>query len=385
MMKQPRQEMWWVILAKSKTLRFFAVSCEFILFLGGLWITFTVNDPESKAWLGGNINLIFLTVMGWAVDAAMPEAWLHVVIQHVQRERGQLVWSKFVAICISVLFIGNIIYSVFTGGDRTGGVAGAPTDVTSWALLILVILRITVGFVYITVRQCQEWIKRQPGAGQLPPAMDIQAQFSWSLVAVSAWLEQHQEQRLADLQTTFEQRLAELVSTQQTALTDLQTRTAQQVNLVDLQIQRVLSEVQELQTLPDYDAVTQYVMTHLRAEFDAWKQAQIDAVTHASLPQLDAPKDASEMRQKHASKSKRDASTKIITMRQPSASSTDKKERIHQLLAEDESLSSYRLATLVGCSEPTARRIKNEYIDMRHDVASAHHDASKNDTSDQVV
>src|SRR5581483_11017522 len=188
--KQPkvrpaRQEMWWVILAKSKTLRFFAVSCEFILFLGGLWITFTVNDPASKAWLSGNINLIFLTVMGWAVDAAMPEAWLHVVIQHVQQERGQLGWSKFVARAISVLFIGNIVSSVFTGGDTSGGMRGAPTDATDWILLILVILRISVGFVYITVRQCQEWIKRQnPEAA--PPALYSD---SWPLVGLAAWFQ----------------------------------------------------------------------------------------------------------------------------------------------------------------------------------------------------
>lgn len=159
--KKQRQEMWWVILAKSKTLRFFAVSCEFILFLGGLWITFTVNDPTSKTWLGGNVNMIFLTIMGWAVDAAMPEAWLHVVIQQVEKKRGQLSWSKFVAICISLLFIGNIVYSVFTGGDKTGGVSGTPADITGWVLLVLTILRIAIGFVYITVRQCQEWIDRQ--------------------------------------------------------------------------------------------------------------------------------------------------------------------------------------------------------------------------------
>jgi len=369
--KQTRQEMWWVILAKSKTLRFFAVSCEFILFLGGLWITFTVNDPESKTWLSGNVNLVFLTVMGWAVDAAMPEAWLHVVIQHVQKERGQLGWSKFVAGAISVLFIGNIIYSVFTGGDTTDGISGAPKDATGWILLVLVILRISVGFVYITVRQCQEWIKRQPDHAA-PPALAFD---SWPLVGLAAWFQQELQMTLANLSASFDQRLDERLD-----------REAKKYNLLDLQVSRLRSEVQDLQALPiDYDMVTHRVLTQLKADFDAWKQTQLDALEHASQLQLDASTPASELRQKSASRRKNDASTKIITMRQPAASSTEKKAAIHRLLDEDQSLSSYRLAALVGCSEPTARRIKNEYIDVRHDAAKLPYDASGNDASDRVM
>jgi hypothetical protein len=235
-------------------------------------------------------------------------------------------------------------------------------------------------------------VKVEEEQADLPPALDIQAQMSWPLVGLAAWLQQEWQTAMAHAQTRVEQRISELVTMQKTALMDLQTGTAQQVNLVDLQVQRLFSEVQELQTLPaitiDYDAVTHHVMTHLKAEFDAWKQAQIDARPDASPPQLDAPKDQNLMRQKRASHPKHDASSKILTIRQPNASSTDKKERIHQLLDKDQGLSSYRLATLVGCSEPTARRIKNEYIDVRHDASNGvDDDASEceSDASDRVV
>lgn len=283
--KKIRQEMWWVILAKSKTLRFFAVSCEFILFLGGLWITFTVNDPSSKTWLSGNINMIFLTIMGWAVDAAMPEAWLHVVIQHVQKERGQLGWSKFVAICISVLFIGNIVYSVFTGGDTSGGVSGTPTDATGWILLILVILRISVGFVYITVRQCQEWIKRSNPETQ-PPALQ---QDFWPMVAMGA-----------KLQADFEKSLTELASAQSLALVDFSDRQSHKLNLVDLQMQRLLNEIQSQQTEPacvapeiDYQALAKAILPHLRANIEGhvkaiWEENQSQLQVAPEPAQLEA-------------------------------------------------------------------------------------------------
>lgn len=246
--KPQRQEMWWVILAKSKTLRFFAVSCEFILFLGGLWITFTVNDPSSKTWLSGNINMIFLTVMGWAIDAAMPEAWLHVVIQHVQKEKGQLGWSKFVAICISVLFIGNIVYSIFTSGD-TSKSTGTPTDATAWILLFLTILRITVGFVYLTVRQCQEWIDRaKTSEVQTPPA----------LPAVD----------VEELVSKAVEKLAgELASTQK-----------QSLDLFRIEQQRLLGKVQDIEnSVPslDYEAIARAMMPQLRATF----QSQARAIT----------------------------------------------------------------------------------------------------------
>jgi len=193
-----------------------------------------------------------------------------------------------------------------------------------------------------------------------PPA--LQQLDSWPLVALAA-----------HLQTAFEKQLAELASTQKTALAEFSEKHNHASNLTNLQVQRLLAEVQNLQNDAseplDYDALVQCVMTRLQAEFDARQKTKIEPVEENMTHQIDAPKP----RQKRISAPKNDASQnaskKILTMRQPSASTTDKKTRIHTLLDEDESLSSYRLAALVGCSEPTARRIKNEWIDARHDAS----------------
>lgn len=198
-----------------------------------------------------------------------------------------------------------------------------------------------------------------------PPA--LQSLDEWPMVAMAA-----------QLQAQFEKQLTELASSQKVALAELTDRQHQRVNLVDLQVQRLLSEVQQLQNDAseplDYDALAQCVMTRLQSEFDARQRGQIEAIREEMTHQIDAPKP----RQKRVSDAKNDASQKTLTMRQPSASSTDKKTRIHLLLAQDLSLSSYYLASQAHCSEATARRIKNEYIDARHDASkTSEHDASE--------
>lgn len=143
--------------------------------------------------------------------------------------------------------------------------------------------------------------------------------------------------------------------------------------------QHLLAALEEVKTtlaLPpaiDFDALTQGVMTHLQAQFDAWKKEQMTLRQAQEIPQLDAPKSAPQHTSKNDTSKRNDASKKILTLRQPSAANTDKKATIRSLLDEDSSLSSYKLATLANCSEPTARRIKNEYIDTSKSVR---HDAS---------
>lgn len=193
----------------------------------------------------------------------------------------------------------------------------------------------------------------------IPPALHIPEPDYWPLVALAA---------------QFEKQLAELAEKQNHAS-----------NLTNLQVQRLLSEIQNLQNdapAPlDYDAVTHEIMTRLQAEFDARQRSQVVVQQEEMTHQLDAPK----ARQKRLSTAKKDASSdasnKVISMRQPSASKTEKKERIEALLEEDKSISSYRLAAVVGCSEPTARRIKNEWIDARHDAS----DAGEHDALEPVV
>ena len=161
-------------------------------------------------------------------------------------------------------------------------------------------------------------------------------------------------QAIGDLQTTFNQQLAELASQQQSVLTQL-------------------AERQPL----DYDAVTQQVLTHLQAEFDARQKGMVEVRQEEMSAAIDAPKP----RQKRISAPKNDASKKILTLRQPSASTTDKKTIIHALLAQDLSLTSYYLAGQAHCSEATARRIKNEYIDAHSDAS----DAGQNDALEPAV
>ncbi|HEU5375340.1 MAG TPA: hypothetical protein VFV38_07880 [Ktedonobacteraceae bacterium] len=225
----PKPEMWWMMLAKSKTLRFFAVSCAFLLFLGGLWITFTTTNPAAKTWLNGDLNLIFLTAMGWAVDAAMPEAWLHVVIQHVEQKTSQLAWFTFVAIGVSLFFLGTILSSIMTTSETSDPLHGLPSDAAGWVLLLLVLLRISIGFVYLTVRQCQEWIDRHDGASSTqqvpPPQVDLQAVLTEAIADLAKQQEQHlavlaQEQR--QIQKRLLTTTQEVQQVQQTLLLALQ-------------------------------------------------------------------------------------------------------------------------------------------------------------------
>lgn len=183
--QQPTQkeEMWFIQLAKSKIVRAFAVSCELVLFLGGLWVTLTVNEPDAVSWAIGPIviNSIVMTAMGWAVDAALGESWLHVVIQHVKQEKSMENWSKAVAIGISLLFAANVVYAlVARDADKTASQQSG-MNATTIILFVLTALRIFIGFTYITVRECQGWITRhkeegtqaQQGTPQAP-ALDVE-------------------------------------------------------------------------------------------------------------------------------------------------------------------------------------------------------------------
>lgn len=52
----------------------------------------------------------------------------------------------------------------------------------------------------------------------------------------------------------------------------------------------------------------------------------------------------------------------MLQRRVTSANRGEVVSSIHKLLEEDQTISSYRLADLTGCSEATARRIKNEFM-----------------------
>ncbi|HET8910634.1 MAG TPA: hypothetical protein VFN23_04170 [Ktedonobacteraceae bacterium] len=226
------------------------------------------------------------------------------------------------------------------------------------------------------------------------PGTGFDLAISWTLAALAA----QNQQLMSDLAASkassasqfaqFTQEVARLKAEQGEMLSDFSARQEQALVLFETEQQSLVTSLQEVQNaIPviDSDAVVQMVLTHLQEQFDAWKQEQISLRQEEMTPQLDAPKPA----RKHASKShasgQNDASTKIITMRQPSTSTTDKKAAIHQLLEQDQSLSSYRIAALVGCSEATARRVKNEFVDACYDASQQEDDTGKHDASEQVV
>lgn len=206
---------------------------------------------------------------------------------------------------------------------------------------LLLIARAVMAVIYAhVIHSLRVDIDQQP----TPPALQSGQIDPWPMVV-----------SFAQLQADFEQRLVELASTQKTALAELSNK----LNDASQQI--------------DFDAVTQEIMARLRAEFDARQKAQIEVIEERMTHQIDAPK----TRQKRVSAPKNDASKKILSMRQPSASITDKKEAIHRLLEKNEDISNYQLGALVGCSESTARRIKNEWIDAMR--------TGQNDASEPVI
>src|SRR5581483_7988152 len=137
--KEPKPEMWWITLAKSKTMRFFAVSCEFIIFLGCLWLTLVTILPSATGWLWGGVDTFFMVAMGFAVDAALPEAWLHVVDQYLEKKKAQLWWSVPIAVAMLLLVIANVIYTKITGQNEA-----KPTATMEAIVNVLLIARMLI-------------------------------------------------------------------------------------------------------------------------------------------------------------------------------------------------------------------------------------------------
>lgn len=202
-----------------------------------------------------------------------------------------------------------------------------------------------------------------------PEQGKFQGLLSWSIMGMAAHLQSEYQQlagnqakEIRDLYSHFADQLGEI-------------KTEQGVMLAGI------DQVRNAVPVIDYEELTQIILTRLETEFDARQKAQVEIRQQDLTPQIDAPRP----RQKRASPSKNDASSKILTLRQPNASKTEKKEVIHRLLDKDQSLSSYRLATLANCSEPTARRIKNEYLENCSDALPGAIDASNCDASEQIV
>lgn len=246
--KQPRPEMWLITLAKSKIMRFFAVSCEFIIFLGCLWLTLVTILPSATTWLWGGVDTFFMVAMGFAVDAALPEAWLHVVDQYLEKKKAQLRWSIPIAVAMLVLVIANVVYTKLTGQSEAH-----PTGAMEAVVNTLLIARMFIGISYVTIRECQSFIDRKQ-YNQAPPAQSVPVE---ELIKKAA----------DELQTQVDQRLTELAGNQK-----------QSLDLFRIEQQRLLSKVQDIEaSVPalDYDAIARAMMPYLKATF----QNQARAIT----------------------------------------------------------------------------------------------------------
>lgn len=146
--KEKKPEMFFIDLAKSKVILFAAKSCELVIFFGGLWITLVMTNHDAASWLSGSINSFFITTMAFAVDAAFPESWLHVVLQHVEQKTNQFRWSVSVAIAMTLLVALNVV------GTEV-------KNMPDWFSPALIIVRMLVGFGYVAIRECQVLLSRK--------------------------------------------------------------------------------------------------------------------------------------------------------------------------------------------------------------------------------
>lgn len=339
----PKEEMWLIILAKSKTMRFFSVSCEFILFLGCLWLTMTTILPDTIGWANGSINGFFLVAMGFAVDAAMPEAWLHVVDQWTDNPRKimHLRWSVGIAIAMSLLVVANVTYSKISGTS-----AEHPTGPMEAVVNTLLIARILIGISYVAIRECQSFLDRKQ-AKQQP----IMSQAITDL-----------QQIIADLQTQFGQRLVAIATEQKHTFADLQQQ------FVVLQNQSPALDTQAIA-----GDVLSTLEPRLASEMKALQSAlmhQISVTVTSEIEEL-----VRSDRYKNSAISGRENHSPAITRKFPAvtpgnvhqfpqkaSTAEDTSAAIIRVYLEDTSRSQRAIAAMVGTSEATVNRRLKEYL-----------------------
>jgi hypothetical protein len=248
----PRPEMWLIMLAKSKTMRFFAVSCEFVIFLGCLWLTLVTILPDATGWLWGGVDAFFMVAMGFAVDAALPEAWLHVVDQWAEKKNQQLLWSIPIAIAMLLLVVANVVYTKLAGRN------GAPPSGTTEALVnTLLIARMFIGICYVTIRECQSFIDRK----------DYHQQFAQPLTSTVA-IEELVGKAINDLAEKQEASLRRFADAQQ-----------QTQDLLRMEQQHLLERVQVIEAnVPRHDDEARAILSQLKAMFEG----QIRAIVQES-------------------------------------------------------------------------------------------------------
>lgn len=153
------------------------------------------------------------------------------------------------------------------------------------------------------------------------------------------------------------------------ASVDAQDQAKQMLDAFATQMDERFTAITEMIQPVSYDVLMTQIQSHIDAQVDARVSASTlpqDASPDVQeSPASDASPDASKRASRPASPRKKNASGNITPMRQSSAS----RDTIHKLLGKDISLSSYELARQAKCSEATARRIKNRYLETRQDAS----------------
>lgn len=348
----PRDEMWLITLAKSKTMRFFAVSCEFMIFLGCLWLTLVTILPDAAGWLSGGIDNFFLVSLGFAVDAALPEAWLHVVDQYTTTPRkiAQLRWSVPIAIGMLLLVVANFIYA------KLEGTTGAqPSGAMETVVNILLIARMFIGISYVTIRECQSFLDRKQTSQQpaTPALPDLQQQIAEAIAEVSHAF----EQRLADLALQVGQ-IASSAAVDVASLTEEVTRQVEAHQEAALR-QHLASGEARFQT-----AMRQYVASleaRVEASISSMRQRTIvsEAREARSSNQLEAPRGRHEGASDVTRRGPETA--KIVALRQPEAAMSEKRAAVYRLIKQDRRLSSYAIAEQTGIPVSTVQRYLKDW------------------------
>ena len=155
------------------------------------------HDQSGRGELaGGSINGFFLTSMGFAVDAAFPESWLHVVAQKLEGKRAQFKWSVAIAIAMLVL--------VAINGITAGAEGVLHVEMPKWLLATVIITRLLMGICYVAIRECQSFINRRIAEQQqVLPAVDVLAQIDTAIQGFSESL----DRRFSESTSATEKRL----------------------------------------------------------------------------------------------------------------------------------------------------------------------------------
>lgn len=322
--KVKKPEMWFIDLAKSKVILFAAKSCELVIFFGGLWLTLVMTNHDAANWASGGINNFFITTMGFAVDAAFPESWIHVVAQHFDQKKGQFRWSVSIAIAMSLLVGLNVVSTEIE--------TNAHVNLPVWVTATFITIRMFVGFGYVAIRECQGLLDRksaekQAGSPVQPPALDIQKQ--------------------------IEEALAKQAKEQTDMLADLSKRLETATNLSRIENQRLLTTIQEVENaqktlqlpppaLSENDVVNS-VLARLETLFLEQQGMQKNTDQRRALPE----QKQSESPQRRSANT---GSTEIVK-RPKKIDENEVDALVWPMKDKDKSLSVRKLASLVPYSE----------------------------------